>query len=83
MAKAIRATETDFYVSPVATWEIAIKSVLGKINADVGIVKSDSPDPMVRNQLLTYILRVTNNGPAVATGVTVNVVLSALGMADA
>jgi PIN domain nuclease of toxin-antitoxin system len=38
VAKAIRATETDFYVSPVATWEIAIKSVLGKINADVGIV---------------------------------------------
>lgn len=38
VAKAVRATETDVYVSPVATWEIAIKSVLGKINADVGIV---------------------------------------------
>jgi len=38
VARAIRATETDVYVSSVATWEIAIKSMLRKIDADVGIV---------------------------------------------
>lgn len=38
VARAIRAAETDVYVSSVATWEIAIKSMLGKIDADVGIV---------------------------------------------
>ncbi len=35
VAAAIRDPDTDVYVSAVSTWEIAIKSVLGKIDADL------------------------------------------------
>ena len=38
VARAIRATATDVYVSAVAMWEIAIKATLGKIDADLGAV---------------------------------------------
>ena len=38
VAKAIRAADTDVYVSSVATWEIAIKSMLGTLDADVSVV---------------------------------------------
>jgi uncharacterized repeat protein (TIGR01451 family) len=37
--------------------------------ADLGITKSDNPDPATAGQDLTYTLRVTNNGPAGATNV--------------
>lgn len=40
-------------------------------NADMAIVKTDSPDPVGVGQLVTYRLTVTNNGPAVATSVVV------------
>jgi PIN domain nuclease of toxin-antitoxin system len=38
VAKSIRDPETDVYVSAVSTWEIAIKSALRKIDADVAAV---------------------------------------------
>jgi len=38
VAKAVRDPENDVYVSAVGTWEIAIKSALGKIDADVAAV---------------------------------------------
>ncbi len=38
---------------------------------DLGIVKSDSPDPVTAGDLLTYTLSVTNYGPAPATNVQV------------
>jgi uncharacterized repeat protein (TIGR01451 family) len=40
--------------------------------ADLSITKTDSPDPAHVGQNLTYTIRVTNGGPATATGVTVN-----------
>ncbi len=40
--------------------------------ADVSIVKTATPEPVDLNTNLNYTLRVTNNGPAVATGVTVS-----------
>jgi len=46
--------------------------VVARTSADVGIVKTDSPDPVGVGQFVTYRLTVTNNGPAVATNVTVN-----------
>jgi uncharacterized repeat protein (TIGR01451 family) len=46
--------------------------VVARTSADVGIVKTDSPDPVGEGQLITYRLTVTNNGPARATNVTVN-----------
>jgi uncharacterized repeat protein (TIGR01451 family) len=45
--------------------------VAARTSADVAIVKTDSPDPVGEGQMITYTLRVTNNGPAVATNVTV------------
>lgn len=46
-------------------------------NADLSIVKSDSPDPVIVNQLLTYTLSVTNTGPDTATNVVVTDTLPA------
>jgi uncharacterized repeat protein (TIGR01451 family) len=39
-------------------------------NADLAITKTDSPDPVGVGQLVTYLLRVVNNGPEIATGVS-------------
>ncbi len=40
--------------------------------ADVAITKTASPEPVNQGTNLTYTLQVTNNGPAVAQGVTVS-----------
>jgi uncharacterized repeat protein (TIGR01451 family) len=41
-------------------------------NADLSIVKTDSPDPVGEGQLVTYLLTVVNNGPEIATGVSIS-----------
>ena len=38
--------------------------------ADLSVSKSDSPDPVVAGEVLTYSLVVTNHGPSDASGVT-------------
>ncbi|MFZ5876473.1 MAG: DUF11 domain-containing protein [Nitrospirota bacterium] len=45
--------------------------------ANLSLTKSDSPDPVLAGQNLTYTILVTNNGPSAATGVTVNDTLPA------
>lgn len=40
--------------------------------ADLGVTKSDSPDPVTTGATLTYTIQVTNLGPDEATGVTVS-----------
>jgi uncharacterized repeat protein (TIGR01451 family) len=55
------ASTTSFVASPT--------------QADVAILKTASPEPVDQGTNLTYTLQVTNNGPAVATGVTVTDIL--------
>ena len=47
-------------------------TVLAPSSADLAITKTDSPDPVGNGQFLTWLITVANNGPAVATGVTVS-----------
>lgn len=51
----------------VEDYQITINSA----NADLQIVKTDSPDPVGLGQNLSYTLLITNNGPGTATGVVV------------
>ncbi len=44
VAKIVRDAENDVYVSAVGTWEIAIKSALGKIDADVAAMADGARD---------------------------------------
>ncbi|HEX3557712.1 MAG TPA: FG-GAP-like repeat-containing protein, partial [Pyrinomonadaceae bacterium] len=43
-----------------------------KPSADLAVTKTDSPDPAVSGNQLTYTITATNNGPDPATGVAVN-----------
>ena len=45
---------------------------MNALSADLGITKSDSPDPVTVGQELTYTLMVANLGPDTAAGVTVS-----------
>jgi uncharacterized repeat protein (TIGR01451 family) len=46
--------------------------VASATEADVSITKTASPEPVDQGTNLTYTLQITNNGPAVAQGVTVS-----------
>ncbi len=50
-------------------------TVASPTQSDVAILKTASPEPVNLNTNLAYTLQVTNNGPAVAQGVTVTDVL--------
>jgi uncharacterized repeat protein (TIGR01451 family) len=43
---------------------------------DVGISVTDSPDPVAVGADLTYLVRVTNSGPATATGIVVSNIMA-------
>ncbi len=45
-------------------------------SADLSVTLSDNPDPIIVNNPLTYTTMVTNNGPAAATGVQLNLTLA-------
>jgi len=49
----------------------ATTSVIARADLEV-VSKIDSPDPVVTNNPLTYTITLRNNGPSVATGVTLN-----------
>ena len=58
------------------THEYAVAGVdVTTVNADLSIMKTDSPDPVTVGQTLTYTITVTNNGPDGATGVTMTDIL--------
>jgi uncharacterized repeat protein (TIGR01451 family) len=65
----VSATTSD----PTATNNTATATsvVASPTQADVAIVKTASPEPVNQGTSLTYTLQVTNNGPAVATNLTV------------
>ncbi|HEY6167488.1 MAG TPA: Calx-beta domain-containing protein [Verrucomicrobiae bacterium] len=56
-----------WYVDTVSVSEVRCCSSAG--TADLALTASDAPDPIVVDNTLTYSLRVTNRGPATATGV--------------
>ena len=37
--------------------------------ADLGVIKSDAPDPVLLGQDITYTIQITNSGPDAATGI--------------
>jgi len=45
--------------------------------ADLGLSKSDDPDPVIAGEVLTYTLEVTNDGPSTAVNVLIEDVLPA------
>ena len=44
VASEVRNPENEVYLSPVGTWEIAIKAALGKIDVDVATVAAGAHD---------------------------------------
>ena len=51
------------------TSETTVTPPIATQDADLAVFKSDSPDPILQNSRLTYMVTVTNNGPVTATGV--------------
>jgi len=46
--------------------------VTSPTNADISVTKIGTPTPVGQGQLVSWVIKVTNNGPDVATNVTVN-----------
>jgi uncharacterized repeat protein (TIGR01451 family) len=79
ISQTVNIATTGGIVDSVSTNNSATASSVVRAtgNADLGITKSDSPDPVGQGQLITYLLTVVNNGPEVATGVTASDTLPA------
>ena len=56
----------------IAHSEAQLSCATPAASADLSLVKSDSPDPVIQGQNLTYTLTVANAGPSAATQVVVN-----------
>ncbi len=69
----------DGEVGPIATIgpKVVVENFANVTQADLVLVKSAAPNPVVAGTNLTYTLTTTNNGPSGATGVTVTDVLPA------
>ncbi len=70
---AVSGSESD----PVPANDSASEDTTVVEEADLAVVKTDSPDPVRAGEQLTWTLEVSNNGPSDATGVTVTDVLPA------
>ena len=69
------ATGTSIATDTTGTPEVVITPVIPL--PDLGVILTDSPDPVVSGHRLTYTITVTNNGSAQATGVVVTDTLPA------
>ena len=65
------AQVSSLTVDPVSSNNSASASTTVSTQADVTIVKTDSSDPAIAGETLTYTLIITNNGPSDASSVTV------------
>ncbi|MDP9329030.1 MAG: DUF11 domain-containing protein [Actinomycetota bacterium] len=64
----VSATTTD----PTPGNNSATETTTVNTSADLSITKSDSPDPVIAGNNLTYTIGITNNGPSDATGISVS-----------
>ncbi len=71
------AMATSATTDPTAGNNSATATTTVMPQADLSITKSDSPDPIVTGQNVTYTLTVSNAGPSDSTGVTVTDTLPA------
>ncbi|MEA2521123.1 MAG: trimeric autotransporter adhesin, partial [Actinomycetota bacterium] len=62
----------SFHYNSDYTDPIASKTITATNSADLAITKSDSPDPVIAGNNITYTLGVTNNGPSTAQSVVVS-----------
>ncbi len=72
----VTATEAD----PNAANNTASATTNIAAIADLSITKTDSPDPVNAGSNLTYTITVTNNGPAMATNVSISDTLPLTGL---
>jgi len=72
ISNTISVTPTTNDVTVANNTATSTTVVASPTQADVSIVKTASPEPVDQGTNLTYTLRVTNNGPAVADNVSVS-----------
>ena len=74
ITNTVTVTANEFDPVAVNNTSIAITAV--STDADLSIAKSDTPDPVLPGDNLTYAVTVTNYGPNTSTGITVTDPLS-------
>ncbi|MCP4656709.1 MAG: DUF11 domain-containing protein, partial [bacterium] len=67
----VSAEQSDPDPRPVSNEAKEWTTIAQAGDADLAIIQTDRPDPVNAGQRLDYSLTVTNNGPALATGITV------------
>ena len=65
------ATATSMSALPTPARNVAIDTVTVKVVSDMAITKTDTPDPVIAGNLLTYVMVATNNGPSCARNVMI------------
>jgi uncharacterized repeat protein (TIGR01451 family) len=71
ISNTVSVAPTTNDVTPSNNTATSTTVVASPSQADVSIVKTASPQPVDQGTNLTYMLQITNDGPAIAQGVTV------------